>query len=107
MLGSTTITTAANAAINFNGNIAGAGTAALTKAGAGAMVLGNSANTYLGSTTINGGTLQIAADGSLGGNISNSININAGTLTLIRESPTNPRAPLFWARPPASFKSMG
>ncbi|MCM3878652.1 MAG: autotransporter-associated beta strand repeat-containing protein, partial [Vicinamibacterales bacterium] len=38
-----------------------AGTAGLTVAGTGTVILSNAANTYTGTTTINGGTLQISA----------------------------------------------
>lgn len=47
---------------NFSGQIIGAGN--LTKSGAGTMTL-FSANTYTGTTTINGGTLQLLGAGSI------------------------------------------
>jgi len=45
------------------------GTAGLTKAGDGTLVLSGTGNTYGGATVLNAGTLQIAALGSLGSNV--------------------------------------
>ena len=63
----------------FNGNIAnGAGWAlGLTKAGTGLWIL-RGANTYTGSTTISGGTLQLG-NGGTGGSLSTSSAISVGT----------------------------
>jgi outer membrane autotransporter protein len=62
---------------NFSGAISGTGD--LTKNGAGTVVF-NNANSYAGNTTINSGTLQIAAENNLGnGSI---INLNSGTLAV-------------------------
>src|SRR4029077_3972817 len=44
----------------------GAGVLSLTKSGTGTMALSNASNTYSGGTTINGGTLSVAADRDLG-----------------------------------------
>jgi fibronectin-binding autotransporter adhesin len=55
--------------------LAGTGSA-LTKSGAGILVLSN-ANTYTGGTTINGGTVSISADNSLG---NGNITLGNGTL---------------------------
>ena len=54
------------------------GTSGLTKSDLGTLVL-NAANTYTGNTAINGGTLQIASDASLGG-AAGSLSFNGGTL---------------------------
>jgi autotransporter-associated beta strand protein len=53
------------------------GTGALTKTGAGTLVLSNT-NTYNGTTTISTGTLSVGADGNLGN--ANSLVFNGGTL---------------------------
>ena len=53
------------------------GTAGLTKAGDGTLILGNPANGYSGGTMLNAGTLQIAALASLG---SGNVTFGGGTL---------------------------
>ena len=56
------------------------GPGSLTKGtNAGTVILSGTANAYLGNTTISGGTLGIAADGSLGA-AGGTVNIGAGTL---------------------------
>jgi autotransporter-associated beta strand protein len=52
-----------NNLFQLNGGIAGSGN--LTKTGTGKLTLGG-ANTYEGSTAVNGGTLSISSDGNLG-----------------------------------------
>jgi fibronectin-binding autotransporter adhesin len=64
-----------------------AGSAGLTKAGAGTLILsGSLANTFTGITTINGGTLTIAADTALGAApgapVANQLTLDGGTLRI-------------------------
>ena len=49
--------------LTLAGAIGGSG--GLTKSGPGMLVLGNASNSYSGGTTVNGGTLQVTADGNL------------------------------------------
>ncbi len=65
----------------------------LTKAGDGILVLsGSAANTYTGITTINGGTVSIAADTALGtapgAPIANQLTLNGGALRVTANSIT-------------------
>jgi fibronectin-binding autotransporter adhesin len=64
--GSGTISVADGFTVNYDGVIAnnGSGVGSLVKAGDGTLVL-SGANTYSGSTTINGGTLLLGADNTL------------------------------------------
>lgn len=55
---------------NFAGNVTnGAGQVAITKTGTGTITLSGTANTYSGNTTVNGGTLNVPASQSGGGNV--------------------------------------
>src|SRR5206468_939778 len=59
-----------------------AGTAGLTKAGSGTVVLTNS-NTYSGGTVVIGGALRVSSDVNLGavpGSLTQDITLNGGTL---------------------------
>ncbi len=62
-----TFTVSNSSADSFGGTLSGTltGTLALTKSGAGTMALEGS-NTYAGGTTVNAGTLQVGASGTLG-----------------------------------------
>ncbi|MCE9519063.1 MAG: autotransporter-associated beta strand repeat-containing protein [Verrucomicrobia bacterium] len=60
--------------LTLSGLIDGSGS--LTKNGVGTLLLSNTANTYVGATTINGGILQVAA---LGGGSSNSSEVHQHT----------------------------
>ncbi|MBK8035821.1 MAG: autotransporter-associated beta strand repeat-containing protein [Verrucomicrobiaceae bacterium] len=54
-----TLFTGASASTTFNGQITGAGTSNLVKEGATTFILTGANNNYAGTTTVNGGTLQI------------------------------------------------
>lgn len=55
------------------------GTTSLIKTGNGTLLLSNTANTYTGNTTITGGKLRVADDGSFGV-VANGIILSGGTL---------------------------
>jgi len=78
---SQTMTVNNSAGLLINGSVGG--TIGLTKAGTGTLTL-NGANTYTGTTTINAGTLNAGAAGSLGG--TSSIVVNAGGTLLLSQS---------------------
>lgn len=61
---------------NFAAGITGSG--ALTKAGSGTVILSGT-NSYLGTTTVNGGELRLASAGAISGS---DIAVNAGRLSL-------------------------
>lgn len=71
-----TFSPALRARLDLTGSIDGAG--GLTMAGPGVLGLAG-ANSYQGGTTVNGGTLSIAADGNLG-SASGGLTLNNGTL---------------------------
>ncbi|ASV83763.1 outer membrane autotransporter barrel domain protein [Ochrobactrum quorumnocens] len=74
--GGGTIDTIGATTLEFDGVVSGDG--GLTKIGSGTLVL-NGTNTYAGGSAINGGTVQIASDASLGA-ASGPLSIDAGTL---------------------------
>jgi autotransporter-associated beta strand protein len=65
------------ASLTINGDVKGE--AGLTKSGGGTLQLTNSDNSYIGATTINGGTLAVASQ-ALGSDASNSIVLAGGSL---------------------------
>jgi autotransporter-associated beta strand protein len=81
-----------NAALNvdtvggmtINGPISGVG--GLTKNGVGTLTL-TRANTYSGGTTINNGSLRIAAEASLNDSVTGEITLNGGTLLVNSTAP--------------------
>jgi autotransporter-associated beta strand protein len=58
----------------------------ISGAGAGAVILSGTSNTYTGNITITGAELDVAADGSLG-NSANTITVNGGRLSNVSGSP--------------------
>lgn len=81
--GGTINVTSSSATVTYGGIVGGAGN--LTVSGSGTVALTGTNNTYLGTTTVNGATLAIAGDGSLGTApvtaLANSIVLNGGTLS--------------------------
>lgn len=77
---SSTAVLTVNSSVNNNGS----GVISLTKSGTGLLVLAGTGSTYSGGTVINGGTLRIAGNGSLGATpgaySASNIVINGGTL---------------------------
>jgi autotransporter-associated beta strand protein len=78
---SRTMTVNNSAGLLINGSVGG--TIGLTKAGTGMLTLAGT-NTYTGTTTINAGTLNAGAAGSLGG--TSSIVVNTGGTLLLSQS---------------------
>jgi len=74
LTGSGTFAPDTGTTLTLNGVISGSGS--LTKTGAGTLVLSGT-NTYSGGTTVSSGTLQVAADASLGG--AGSLVLDGGT----------------------------
>src|SRR5262249_14310079 len=70
------MTGANNTSTQFDGLIAGAG--ALIKTGNGKFTM-TAANTYLGGTTVNGGTVAISSDGNLG-DASTGVTLDGGAI---------------------------
>jgi len=73
-----TITTGTDASVTTTITSALAGSAGLTKAGAGTLVLGG-VSTFTGTVSVNAGTLQVAADSALGDS-ANDISLASSTL---------------------------
>ncbi len=86
LVGSTTFQV--NVPTTINGSLAdgGLGTA-LTMAGPGLLILGGSASTYVGGTTVSGGTLQLGSANGLGSSFG-SLGVTGGVLDLNGNSPT-------------------
>ena len=79
--GTKTLTLTGAGSFSMGGVIGdGSGTVALTKSGVGTTTL-TGVNTYTGTTTINGGTLQVGNGGSTGSIGSGAVSLNGGNLT--------------------------
>jgi fibronectin-binding autotransporter adhesin len=72
-----TLTVSNNAATTFAGVVSGTG--GIVKNGPATLTLSSTANSFTGGLTLNGGTLAVAADGSLGAP-DNLVTLNAGRL---------------------------
>jgi autotransporter-associated beta strand protein len=83
--GGAIIDTAGNS-VSINQNLLQGGNGGLTKLDAGMLVLGGS-NTYVGGTTVTGGTLQVASPTALGA-VTGPLTIQSATVDLNGNSPT-------------------
>jgi fibronectin-binding autotransporter adhesin len=77
--------TAANAMSGIVGNGSGSGKLSITKNDAGTWALQNNGNSYSGGTTVNAGTLQALAAGSLG---TGQVTLAGGALHLVNNAST-------------------
>ncbi len=78
-----TINSGADDDTTYNGVISGATAAGLAKTGAGTLTL-SGANTYAGTTLVNGGTLAITASGALG---AGAVTVNSGGVLALSSDP--------------------
>ncbi len=76
-----TVTTNTNHNLTINGVISQSAASGLTKAGAATLTLG-AANTYAGTTTIQGGTLRLANSSAVGGSSGVTMSTASNTLSL-------------------------
>lgn len=88
-IGANTISVGANEATNTTKTYSGAitGTGGLTKAGLGTQILSGN-NSYTGTTTVNGGTLQVG-DGGTTGKLGSGAVINNAKLAFVRSVDTS------------------
>nr|MCU0781327.1 autotransporter-associated beta strand repeat-containing protein [Akkermansiaceae bacterium] len=80
-----TVTTNTNHNLTINGVISQSAASGLTKAGAATLTLGG-ANTYAGTTTIQGGTLRLANPSAVGGSSGITMNTASNTLSIGTDS---------------------
>ncbi len=73
----------------LSGVISGSTGGALTKNGTGVLMFGN-ANTYIGNTTVNDGTLVITSFGNSSGTISSSLGASGGSLIVNQNATSSP-----------------
>ena len=85
-VGGNNLTTTVTGTIEDGGSFGGTG-ASVVKVGAGTLTL-SGINTYSGGTTINGGTLAVAADNNLGGS-AGALAFGGGTLQFLSGFTTN------------------
>ncbi len=103
-----TIATDPGVTLSYGGVVAGVGT--LTKAGTGTLTLSGT-NTYTGSTTINAGTLSVAADAGLGtapaAATPGHLTLNGGTLQATASFTLNARRGIALGAGGATFDTTG